>query len=201
MLRRSSSSFAVTLALAASGLASVPAHAQSPSLEGTSFRSEWVVIGGAGRSVGARERAGREQAFDAIEWGRLVSGEHGSGVLRGRLEMVVEFTPLFVAFQSHQAEGAGFSPLMFRWNLSERGPIRPFLELAGGIVATNRDVPEDTTRWNFTAHAGVGARVRVADRWGVVIGYRAHHLSNGNTAARNPGINSNVGYLGLAYRR
>jgi opacity protein-like surface antigen len=159
------------------------------------------VLGGLGGSIGDGSRAGREQAFHAIEWGRVVSGDHGSGVLRGRLEMVVEVTPVFMAFQSNRAEGVGISPLMFRWNLREHGPIHPFLELAGGVVATNRDVPEGTTRWNFTAHTGAGARVRVADRWGVVLGYRFHHLSNANTAPRNPGINSNVGYLGLAYRR
>lgn len=201
MLRRSSSSFAVMLAIAASGLAALPAHAQSSSTEIGPSRSEWVVIGGAGGSIGTGSRAGRDQAFYAIEWGRLVSGEHGSGVLRGQLEMVVEFTPVFVAFQSNRAEGAGCSPVMFRWNLRQHGPIQPYLELAGGVVATNRDVPEGTTRWNFTTHGGAGARVRVADRWGVVAGYRFHHLSNANTAPRNPGINSNVGYLGLAYRR
>ena len=123
MLRRSSSSFAVMLVMAVSGLAPVPAHAQPAATEGAPFRSEWVVIGGAGRSVGSGERAGREQAFQAIEWGRTVSGEHGSGVLRGRLEMVIELTPVFVAFQSNRAEGAGISPLMFRWNLRDRGPV------------------------------------------------------------------------------
>jgi hypothetical protein len=160
-----------------------------------------VVIGGVGSSVGGGHRADREQAFNAIEWGRLIRGEHGPGVLRGRLEMLIEITPVFLAFQSYRAEGAGFSPLMFRWNLREHGRIYPFLEMASGVVATNRDVPEDTTRFNFSSHAGTGARVRVVERWGVVVGYRFQHLSNGSTAPRNPGINSNVGYLGLAYRR
>ena len=54
---------------------------------------------------------------------------------------------------------------------------------------------------NFTSHAGAGIRVPVAERWNVVVGYRFHHLSNRSTAPRNPGINSNVAYLGLAYRR
>jgi hypothetical protein len=183
------------------GCAVVPAGAQ-PSREATTpFRTEWAVISGVGRSIGSGSRADRDQAFSAIEWGRLVTGEHGRGVLRGRLEMVIEITPVFVAFQSDRAEGAGFSPVMFRWNLREHGPIQPFFEIAGGVVATNRNVPEGTTRLNFSTHAGPGARVRVAERWSVVVGYRFHHLSNGTTAARNPGINSHVGYVGLAYRR
>jgi hypothetical protein len=184
------------------GLVPATASAQSPRpAVAALFHSEWVVIGGSGRSIATDRRAGREQAFYAIEWGRVVTGEHGPGVLRGRLEMAVEVTPLFLAFQSDRAEGAGLSPLMFRWNLREGGRLSPFLEIASGIVATNHDLPEGTTRMNFASHAGVGARIRVAGRWGAVAGYRFQHLSNGNTASRNPGINSNIGYLGVAYRR
>ena len=201
MLRRSSSGFVVVLAIAASGLAAVSAHAQTSSTEGMSFRDEWLVMGGLGTSIGSGSRAGHQQAFHAIEWARPVSGEHGSGVLRGRLAMAIELTPVYVAFQSNRVEGIGISPLVFRWNLREWGPIQPYLELAGGVVGTNHDVPEGTTRWNFTTHGGVGGRVSVAERWGVVAGYRFHHLSNANTAPRNPGINSNVGYVGLSYRR
>jgi len=179
----------------------VPASAQPSPREATPFRNEWVVMSGVGSSVGGGERAGREQAFSSIEWGHLVSGEHGPGILRGRLEMAIEITPVFRAFQSHRAEGAGFLPLMFRWNLREHSRIHPFLEVAGGVVATNRDMPEGTTRFNFSSHAGAGTRVRVAEQWGVVVGYRFQHVSNGSTAPRNPGINSNVGYLGLVYRR
>lgn len=183
------------------GCSIAPASAQSSPEEATPFRSEWVVLGGGGISMGRGERADREQAISAIEWGRVISGEHGPGILRGRLEMLVEITPLFLAFQSDRAEGAGFSPLMLRWNLRERGRIHPFIEIAGGIVATNQDVPEGTTRLNFLTHAGLGLHLRMAERLGLLVGYRFQHLSNGTTAARNPGFNSNVGYLGLAYRR
>jgi lipid A 3-O-deacylase len=178
-----------------------PAAAQPRRADAAGFQSEWIVIGGAGSSVGAAQRGDREQAFSAIEWGRIISGEHGPGVLRGRLEMAIELTPVFREFQSNVAEGAGFSPLMFRWNFRNYGVIHPFIEVAGGVVATNRDVPEDTTRLNFTSHAGAGAHLRVSGPWSVMAGYRFHHLSNGTTAPRNPGINSNVGYLGIAYRR
>jgi len=179
-----------------------PAHAQSPAREAAPFQSEWLVIGGVGGSIGAAPaRADREMAFQSIEWGRIIGRERGPGPLKGRLEMLVGITPVFVAFQSSRAEGAGFSPLMFRWNFHPYHAVLPFIEMAGGVIATNRDVPEGTTRLNFLSHAGAGARFRVAGPWGVVLGYRFQHLSNGSTAARNPGINSNVGYMGIAYRR
>ena len=115
--------------------------------------------------------------------------------------MVIEVTPVFVALQSRRAEGAGFSPLMFRWNFRQHRAIHPFVEVGAGVMATNREVPEDTTRLNFSTHAGGGARVRVAEQWRVVAGYRLHHLSNNNTAPRNPGLTSHVAYVGVAYLR
>jgi lipid A 3-O-deacylase len=199
-LQKYAGRWSLTLAIGLGGSVP-PAAAQSPRAEAAPFQSEWMVGGGGGSSVGGGQRADHEQAFSAIEWGRIISGEHGPGVLRGRLEMAIEVTPVFRAFQSNVAEGAGFSPLIFRWNLREYGAIHPFVEMAGGVVGTNHDVPEDTTRLNFTAHAGAGARLRVSGPWSVVVAYRFHHLSNGTTAPRNPGINSNVGYLGIAYAR
>ena len=178
----------------------VSASAQPSAEAATSFRGEWAFIGGGGQSLGRGERAGREQVLSAIQWGRVITREHAPGALRGQLEMLVEVTPLFVAFQSYRAEGAGVLPLMLRWNLRERGRFHPFIELAGGVLATNREVPEGTTRLNFVSHAGAGVRVRIAERWRVIAGYRLQHLSNGATAARTPGFNSNVGYLGFAYR-
>ena len=66
------------------------------------------------------------------------------------------------------------------------------------MMATSQDVPEDTARLNFSEHAGVGARVRVAPRWAVVAGYRLDHLSNDNTASRNPAVTAHVAYFGVA---
>jgi hypothetical protein len=179
------------------GCCVVPAAAQPSTGEAAPFDSEWLIIGGAGNDV--RPMTDRQVAFQAIEWGRNLTIERGPGILRGRLEMVIEVIPFFVALQSHQGEGVGFSPLMFRWNLRQHRAIHPFVEAAAGMMATNHDVPENTARLNFSLHAGGGARVRVAERWAVVVGYRLHHLSNNNTASRNPGVTSHVGYVGVAY--
>jgi lipid A 3-O-deacylase len=191
----------LTIAVSFGLVSVVSASAQPSPVDRTRFRSEWVVISGVGHSIGDGQRADRGQAFYAIEWGRLVSGEHGPGVFKGRLEMAIEIAPVFLTHQSHQVGGVGVSPLMFRWNLREHGRIHPFLEVASGVVATNRDVPEGTTRLNFASHAGSGARIRVAEEWGVLVGYRFQHLSNAGIAARNPGFNSNIGYIGLAHGR
>ena len=157
-----------------------------------------------GLSSGASEvtRARRVIArwpFSRLSGAAILSGEHGPGVLKGQLEMVIEVTPVFVAFQSGHAEGTGFSPVMFRWNFRQYRAIQPFVDAAAGMTVTNRDVPENTTRLNFAEHAGIGTRLRVAERWALVVGYRLHHLSNNGTAARNPGVTSHVGYAGVSW--
>jgi opacity protein-like surface antigen len=179
------------------GCPAAAATAQPSSGDAAPFHSEWLVLGGIGTD--ARSTSGRQVAFQSVEWGRNLSGEHGPGVLKGQLEMVIEVTPVFVAFQSGHAEGAGFAPVMFRWNFRPHRAIEPFVDAAAGMVVTNRDVPENTTRMNFSEHFGVGARFRVAERWAVVAGYRLHHVSNNGTAARNPGVTSHVGYAGVSW--
>jgi opacity protein-like surface antigen len=138
-------------------------------------------------------------AFQSIQWGCTVTAEQGPGVLKGQLEMAIEFTPVLAAFQSHTAEGMGFSPIVFRWNFRQRGTFAPYLEAAGGMMATNRELPDNTSRVNFSEHAGGGARIRVARQWAVMIGYRLQHFSNAGTMPRNPGVTAHVGYAGVAW--
>jgi Lipid A 3-O-deacylase (PagL) len=189
---------ALTLALVVFfGWCGAPAAAQESSDETVPFHTKWLVLGGAGTDV--RPTSDRDVAFQSIQWGCNVTGERGPGVLKGQLEMAIEFTPVFAAFQSHTAEGMGFSPIVFRWNFRQRGTIAPFVEAAAGMMATNRDVPENTWRVNFSEHAGGGARIRIARQWAVMIGYRLHHLSNAGTMSRHPGVTSHVGYAGVAW--
>ena len=82
---------------------------------------------------------------------------------------------------------------MLRWNLRERALVQPFVEIAGGVVATNQELPENTTRVNFSSHAGGGRACAWQNAGACSIRYRFQHLSNGSRATRNPGINSNVG--------
>ena len=56
---------------------------------------------------------------------------------------------------------------------------------------------------NFTTHAGLGLRVLGSHGRGVIIGYRLHHISNGNRVARNPGVNAHmlvIGWTGIGSR-
>jgi hypothetical protein len=97
--------------------------------------------------------------------------------------------------------GFGVSPLVWRWNFQPRGKLAPFAELAGGALWTRDPVPENTTTANFTAHVGYGVRYFVWPQTAIVVGYRFHHISNGNRLDENPGINAHVLQFGVSFAR
>ena len=64
---------------------------------------------------------------------------------------------MFVVFQkTDTAYGGGVNPLGLKWDFATRGRIVPYLELNGGTLFTNRDVPLGTTNVNFTSAAAFG---------------------------------------------
>ena len=124
----------------------------------------------------------------------------GPSWLRGRFEWMVEVSPYFAEWKEGRARGAGVVPLSWRWNLDPRGRWFPYAEVGGGALWTTEPVPKGTTGTNFTTHAGFGARWLAAGGQGLLIGYRLHHISNGNRVARNPGVNAHmlvVGWTGI----
>ena len=50
---------------------------------------------------------------------------------------------------------------------------------------------------NFTPQIGFGGTVRIDDRLRLMAGVRWFHVSNGQTADSNPGVDMIAGYLGL----
>ena len=79
----------------------------------------------------------------------------------------------------------------------------PFAEVGGGALWTTAAVPAGTSCTNFTTYAGAGLRVLGANGRGMVVGYRLHHISNGNRVALNPGVNAHmlvVGWTGVSRR-
>jgi hypothetical protein len=79
--------------------------------------------------------------------------------------------------------------------------MAPYAELAGGGLFTSNPVPPGTARANFTAHAGFGLRAFLRPQQAFVLGYRFHHISNGNRLPRNPGVNAHVVQVGWSYVR
>lgn len=151
---------------------------------------------GGGHSVaGGRGDTG---AFNSgLRYGWILTGPHLPGFLRGRFEYAVDAVPVFLAFQpTGTAYGAGFDPLGLKWNFERHGRFSPYLELTGGVLFTNHDVPPDTNTVNFMDQAALGTHILGAKyNWSLELRYM--HISNAGLGNLNPGVNTVQVRLGV----
>lgn len=160
--------------------------AQSGAEKGSHEVEVWA---GGGHSVsGGRGNIG---VFNAgLRYGWVLTGPHLPGFLRGRFEYAVDVIPVFVAFQPvNTAYGAGFDPLVLKWNFERHHRLSPYLELTGGALFTNRDIPDGTNTVNFMDQAALGMHILGA-KHNVSLELRYMHISNAGLAVPNPGVNT-----------
>jgi len=125
-----------------------------------------------------------------LRYGWVLTRPHGPGFLKGRFEYAVDGVPVFLVFQpANAAYGAGFNPLNLKWNFASRGALSPYIELSGGTLFTNHDVPTGTNTVNFTSCAALGTHIlRDSHNWSLEVRYM--HISNAGLATPNPGLNT-----------
>jgi lipid A 3-O-deacylase len=181
--------FSTTIVLAASG----PAFAQAGPEEGGNEVQIWAA---GGHSVpGGTSRTG---IFDAgLRYGWVITGAHLPGILRGRFEYTVDAVPAYLIFQpANTAYGVGFNPLGLKWDFERRGRLSPYLELGGGVLFTNHNVPTYTNTVNFTPSAAFGTHILGEKyNWSVEVWYL--HISSAGLASPNPGLNTVQVRLGV----
>jgi hypothetical protein len=94
--------------------------------------------------------------------------------------------------------GFGAAPLGLELRLAPRRTVQPFLTASGGALWFREPVPAaEAGRFNFTAEVGAGVLVRPSRAFGVMVGYKLQHISNGGTRRSNPGIDNNMFYVGV----
>lgn len=167
------------------GLMSFIATAQVRPEEGG---HEFQVWTGGGHSVagGTRETGVWNVG---VRYGWILSAPHGPGFLKGRFEYAVDAVPAFVVFQPrHTTYGVGINPLGLKWIFATRGDAQPYLELGGGTLFTSHDVPNGTSKVNFTPSAAFGMHFLGERAWSLEVRYL--HISNAGLSTPNPGINS-----------
>jgi hypothetical protein len=163
--------------------------------------SEWTFAGGAAWSVNLYEStAGRSYGVAAIGWSKELTRELAWGPLRGRFAWGAEAMPVFAQFEPSTIYGAGFAPVIWRWNFPPQPRWSAFAELSMGGLWTSDPIPEDTSRLNFSAHWGGGIRFKPRGGHAVLVAYRFQHFSNGNQLGSNPGVNSHVVLAGWSHR-
>lgn len=157
---------------------------------------EVQIWAGGGHSVaGGRGNTG---AFNAgLRYGWVLTGLHLPSFLRGRFEYAVDAVPVFLVFQpANTAYGVGFDPLGLKWNFQRHGHISPYLELTGGVLFTNHNVPIYANNVNFTPSAALGTHILGAKyNWSLELRYL--HISDAGLSRLNPGINTVQVRLGV----
>jgi Lipid A 3-O-deacylase (PagL) len=131
--------------------------------------------------------------------GRTMDHEVAGGWRRGIPEYGINLIPLFVTSRNQSVHGGGFEPIILRWNSAYnlRG-ARPYIDLAGGAVFTNANLPPGrTSSVNFTARAGAGFQLLHRNQHAVDLACHWAHISNANLGFRNSefnGIQVSVAY-------
>jgi hypothetical protein len=163
--------------------------------------SEWALAAGAARSVNLyQSTAGRSYGIVAIGWAKELTPDLKWGPIRGRFAWGVEAMPVFAQFEPSKIYGAGFAPVIWRWNFPPQPRWSAFAELSMGGLWTSDPFPEETTHSNFSAHWGAGIRFKPRSGHAILMAYRFQHFSNGNQLGSNPGVNSHVMLAGWSHR-
>jgi len=138
------------------------------------------------------------EAFNlGLRYGRVITGPHLPGILRGRFEYTVDAIPAYVIFQpAYTAYAAGFDPLGLKWDFERRGRLTPYLELGGGVLFSNHNIPTYTNKVNFSPSAAFGTHI-LGEKYNWSVEVRYMHISNAGLAANNPGLNTVQVRVGL----
>jgi len=158
--------------------------------------NEVQIWAGGGHSVpGGTRNTG---AFNAgLRYGWILTAPHLPGFLRGRFEYALDAVPVFFVFQpANTAYGAGFDPLGLKWNFIRHGRFSPYLELCGGTLFTNHNVPTSTNTVNFTDQAALGTHI-LGSKYNWSLELRYMHISNAGLGNLNPGVNTVQVRLGV----
>lgn len=92
-----------------------------------------------------------------------------------------------------QRSGIGLIPLKATIPLINSTNSFPYLSAGIGFMFFSQRFPNNEgTQFNATIEAGAGYQTRLTEQLSLDIGYRFHHMSNGQTGQVNPGIDSNL---------
>jgi hypothetical protein len=184
----------LTCAMFLGGFASGARAQDGPQADGNEI--QFWTTGGHGTN-GRTQHTGLWTA--GFRYGWVITDPHGPGFLRGRFEYAVDAVPVFVVFQpTNTAYGAAINPFALVWNFDARGRIVPYVDLGGGVLFTNTQVPENTSRINFTTAGAAGVHILTKKlTWTADV--RFMHISNASLQTLNPGINTLQLRLGVGW--
>ena len=91
----------------------------------------------------------------------------------------------------------GFTPLLkISYPL---GRILGYIEGGAGVIWENIDSISYAHCFNFSPQVGAGVDIKLVKNYALSLAYRFRHTSNAGLYAENPGVNTNLFMIGLAY--
>ncbi|MGH9713162.1 MAG: acyloxyacyl hydrolase [Candidatus Acidiferrales bacterium] len=111
----------------------------------------------------------------------------------------------FVEGPREYVYGGGINPLGLKMNFLRQHRLQPFVASTAGFIASTERVPIDVPggtlfNFDFDFQGGLQYYNSARDRaW--TLGYKLHHISNANRADFNPGMDSNVFFIGYSFFR
>jgi lipid A 3-O-deacylase len=128
-----------------------------------------------------------------LRFGKVLTSDHGGSFLRGNFEWSADVIPVYYFWQpapAKNAYAAGFNPVNLTWNFTSLGNTVPYVELGGGVIFSDNNVPANTNQTNFLTHAALGFHLFVREKHALTLSTRYEHISNAGLSAPNPGINT-----------
>lgn len=101
-------------------------------------------------------------------------------------------------YKAGSFSGFGVTPIGFQLNWQKENTVQPFFKSSTGFMYLGDQIPDKRgTQFNFTLELGGGLEFVVARHFSFTLGYKYHHMSNGQFGDINPGIDSNIFYTGI----
>jgi len=153
---------------------------------------ELGMLGGGGTGLRAADNTQFVYAGGRI--GRVLSGEHFGGWLRGNFEWAADLLPVYEVLTPKQnVYGGSIKPVIWQWNFTRGRRIAPYIAVAGGVLFTTQNVPPGNTSWvNFTPQGAFGAHIFLRRQRAVLIEGAIVHHSNASLGTLNPGYNASL---------
>ena len=162
--------------------------------EESQTRGAWELEPFIGGGTGLGRASNTQFLIAGGRAGKILTGEHLNGFLRGNFELAAEAMPLYVVMQPGGAVyGASLKPLIFKWNFTGGHKISPYALITGGVLFTTSNVPPgNTSNVNFTPQGALGFYFfrRPKRAWDFEI--QAVHTSNASLGHLNPGLNGSL---------
>lgn len=101
-------------------------------------------------------------------------------------------------YRAGSYSGFGITPLGFQFNFNQHSIVQPFLKSSTGFMYFKKPFPDNRgVQFNFTLELGTGIEITVSENISLSVGYKYHHMSNGQLGKINPGVDSNIFYTGI----